>query len=56
MMPMGTSFYGPYAAQELVRRYADQLEIEILPFEEMVYVPERGNSRRTTSFARRRHP
>ena len=38
----GSSFYGPYAAQELVRRYADQLEIEILPFEEMVYVPERG--------------
>jgi sulfate adenylyltransferase len=38
----GSSFYGPYAAQELVRRYAGQLEIEMLPFEEMVYVPERG--------------
>jgi sulfate adenylyltransferase len=38
----GSSFYDPYAAQELVRRYADQLEIEMLPFEEMVYVPERG--------------
>jgi sulfate adenylyltransferase len=38
----GSSFYGPYAAQELVRRHADQLEIEMLPFEEMVYVPERG--------------
>jgi len=38
----GSSFYGPYAAQDLVRRYADQLEIEMLPFEEMVYVPERG--------------
>ncbi|MGH6887508.1 MAG: sulfate adenylyltransferase, partial [Geminicoccales bacterium] len=38
----GNAFYGPYAAQELVRRYADRLEIEMLPFEEMVYVPERG--------------
>jgi sulfate adenylyltransferase len=38
----GDSFYAPYAAQELVRRYADQLEIEMLPFEEMIYVPERG--------------
>jgi len=38
----GGNFYDPYAAQELVRRYADQLEIEMLPFEEMVYVPERG--------------
>jgi sulfate adenylyltransferase len=38
----GSSFYEPNAAQELVRRYADQLEIEMLPFEEMVYVPERA--------------
>jgi sulfate adenylyltransferase len=26
----------------LVRRYADELEIEMIPFEEMMYVPERG--------------
>jgi sulfate adenylyltransferase len=38
----GNGFYAPYAAQELVRRYADEIEIEMMPFEEMVYVPERG--------------
>ena len=38
----GSSFYEPYAAQQLVRHYQDQLEIEMIPFEEMMYVPERG--------------
>ncbi|HJW47369.1 MAG TPA: bifunctional sulfate adenylyltransferase/adenylylsulfate kinase [Lysobacter sp.] len=38
----GVSFYDPYAAQQLVRTYQDQLEIEMIPFEEMMYVPERG--------------
>jgi len=38
----GASFYDAYAAQQLVRRYQDELEIELVPFEEMMYVPERG--------------
>jgi sulfate adenylyltransferase len=38
----GAQFYDPYAAQQLVRAYQDQLEIEMIPFEEMMYVPERG--------------
>jgi sulfate adenylyltransferase len=38
----GTSYYDPYGAQQLVRRHADELEIEMIPFEEMMYVPERG--------------
>ncbi|HJT15093.1 MAG TPA: bifunctional sulfate adenylyltransferase/adenylylsulfate kinase [Dongiaceae bacterium] len=38
----GASFYDPYAAQQLVRRHEDQLQIEMIPFEEMMYVPERG--------------
>ena len=38
----GANFYDPYAAQQLVRRYEDQLQIEMIPFEEMMYVPERG--------------
>ena len=38
----GASFYDPYAAQQLVRKYQDQLEIDLVPFEEMMYVPERG--------------
>ncbi len=35
----GKSFYTPYAAQELVTKYADELEINILPFKEFVYSP-----------------
>jgi len=38
----GTSFYDPYAAQQLVRKYQDDLQIKMIPFEEMMYVPERG--------------
>lgn len=36
----GKSFYSPYAAQELAQKYQDELGIEILPFEEMVYVED----------------
>jgi sulfate adenylyltransferase len=38
----GAAYYDPYGAQQLVRRYANELEIEMIPFEEMMYVPERG--------------
>lgn len=38
----GANFYDAYEAQQLVRQYQDQLEIELVPFEEMMYVPERG--------------
>jgi sulfate adenylyltransferase len=38
----GGDFYEPYEAQQLVRRYEDELEIQMIPFEEMTYVPERG--------------
>jgi len=37
----GKPFYGPYAAQELLEKYRDEIGIKILPFEEMVYVPEK---------------
>ena len=36
----GTPFYGPYDAQELIRQYRDELGIEVVEFEEMVYVEE----------------
>ena len=36
----GRHFYGPYEAQELVRRYADELAVRVLPFQRMVYLPE----------------
>jgi sulfate adenylyltransferase len=34
-------FYGPYAAQELVKTHQAELGITMLPFEEMVYVEDR---------------
>ncbi len=38
----GNKFYGPYDAQDLVTRYADELGIEMVPFKMMVYVRDRG--------------
>jgi len=36
----GLPFYGPYEAQELVAQYAAEVGITMMPFSEMVYVPE----------------
>jgi sulfate adenylyltransferase len=36
----GQPFYGPYDAQELVERYADELGVRMVPFRELVYLPE----------------
>ncbi len=38
----GEPFYGTYEAQELVARYADELDIEIWPSRVIVYVEEHG--------------
>lgn len=35
----GKDFYGPYEAQELVKKYEDEIGIKMVPFKEMVYVP-----------------
>lgn len=37
----GKPFYDPYAAQELVATFQHEIGIEIVPFQEMVYVQER---------------
>lgn len=37
----GHSFYSPYAAQEMVNQYQDEIGIKMLAFQEMVYVKER---------------
>ncbi|HEX5513494.1 MAG TPA: bifunctional sulfate adenylyltransferase/adenylylsulfate kinase [Gammaproteobacteria bacterium] len=34
----GVDFYGPYDAQHLVEQYKDEIGIEVVPFEMMVYV------------------
>ena len=38
----GRPFYGPYEAQELYKKYEDEIGVKIIPFEELVYVPELG--------------
>jgi sulfate adenylyltransferase len=35
----GVSFYGPYAAQDLVQKHKAEIGIEIVPFRFMVYLP-----------------
>lgn len=38
----GKPFYDPYAAQDLVRDFQDELGIQMVPFREMFYVQGRG--------------
>jgi sulfate adenylyltransferase len=38
----GKPFYGPYDAQELVRKHQEELGITMVPFQEMVFVQERA--------------
>ncbi|KAG0707395.1 hypothetical protein DFH29DRAFT_1076419 [Suillus ampliporus] len=35
----GKYFYGPYDARELVEKYKDELHIEMVPFQQMTYLP-----------------
>ncbi|KAH9832179.1 ATP-sulfurylase [Rhodofomes roseus] len=35
----GKDFYGPYDAQDLVMKYHDELQIEMVPFQQMKYLP-----------------
>jgi len=36
----GQPFYGPYDAQEVVARYQDELGVRMVPFQELVYLPD----------------
>jgi sulfate adenylyltransferase len=36
----GKSFYGPYDAQELVQEFSEELGIGVVPFQELVYLPD----------------
>src|SRR5262249_38761657 len=38
----GRPFYGPYDAQELVTRFQAELGVGVIPFEELVYLPDEG--------------
>lgn len=35
----GKDFYGPYDAQDLVIKYRDELHIDMVPFQQMTYLP-----------------
>ncbi|KAH0543755.1 Sulfate adenylyltransferase [Glutinoglossum americanum] len=36
----GVEFYGPYDAQHAVEKYRDELGIEVVPFQQMTYLPD----------------
>lgn len=36
----GKPFYGPYDAQELVQRHSQELGVAVIPFRELVYLPD----------------
>ncbi len=36
----GKPFYGPYDAQEQMKKYEHELEVKMIPFEELVYLPD----------------
>ena len=36
----GVDFYGPYDAQTAVEKYRDELGIEVVPFQQMTYLPD----------------
>ena len=36
----GVDFYGPYDAQYAVEKYRDELGIEVVPFQQMIYLPD----------------
>jgi sulfate adenylyltransferase len=36
----GKPFYGPYDAQELVQKFSDEIGVGVMPFQELVYLPE----------------
>ncbi|KAI9674250.1 MAG: Sulfate adenylyltransferase [Trizodia sp. TS-e1964] len=36
----GEEFYGPYDAQESVEKFRDELGIEVVPFQQMTYLPD----------------
>ncbi len=44
----GKPFYGPYDAQELVRQHEDEIGVKMVPFSELVYLPDEDRYEETT--------
>lgn len=41
-------FYGPYAAQELFEKYQNEIGVKMIPFPELVYLPDEDRFEETT--------
>jgi sulfate adenylyltransferase len=39
---MGQPFYGPYDAQDLAEKYSEELDVKVVPFTMLVYLPDEG--------------
>jgi sulfate adenylyltransferase len=39
----GQPFYQPYAAQDLARQFSEELAVEVIPFRELIYLPEQDS-------------
>jgi sulfate adenylyltransferase len=37
----GQPFYQPYAAQDLVQQFSEELAVEVIPFRELIYLPQK---------------
>ena len=44
----GKPFYGPYDAQEMVRTHQDEIGVKMVPFSELVYLPEEDRYEETS--------
>ncbi len=38
----GTPFYGPYDAQKLFKKYEEEIGVNMVPFRELVYIPDKS--------------
>ncbi len=47
----GKPFYGPYDAQELVERFYDDVGVGVVPFRELVYLPNEGRYEEVSKIA-----
>lgn len=47
----GKPFYGPYDAQELVKRFGEELGVGVVPFRELVYLPDEDRYEEGTNVA-----
>ncbi|HYL28745.1 MAG TPA: sulfate adenylyltransferase, partial [Gemmatimonadales bacterium] len=47
----GKPFYGPYDAQQLVERHAEELEVGVIPFHELTYLPDEDRYEETSKVA-----